>query len=208
MSAFLLALCAVSGVHLCWTARRTASAPAADARDRRAPRWSLDEWLTQAGLADVDKREFLAVLLALAAGGALAGWVLFAGALPAAAMGAFAATFPVETYRRRRANRRAAALDAWPRLIEEIRVLTGSLGRSIPQALFEVGQRGPEELRPAFAAAQREWMLSVDFTRTIPVLKSRLADATADMVCETLLVAHEVGADQRQVPVVGGQARP
>ncbi len=196
MSAFLLALCAVSGVHLCWTARRTASAPAADARDRRAPRWSLDEWLTQAGLADVDKREFLAVLLALAAGGALAGWVLFAGALPAAAMGVFAATFPVETYRRRRANRRAAALDAWPRLIEEIRVLTGSLGRSIPQALFEVGQRGPEELRPAFAAAQREWMLSVDFARTIAVLKSRLADATADMVCETLLVAHEVGGSE------------
>ena len=64
-------------------------------------------------------------------------------------------------------------------MIEEIRILTGSRGRSIPQALFEVGRRGPVELRPAFAAAQREWLLSTDFDRTLKVLKDRLADPTA-----------------------------
>ena len=48
-------------------------------------------------------------------------------------------------------------------------------------------------MRPAFGAAQREWLLSTDFTRTIRVLKSGLADPTADAACETLLVAHEVG---------------
>ena len=78
-------------------------------------------------------------------------------------------------------------------MIEEIRILTGSLGRSIPQALFEVGRRGPEELRPAFEAAHREWLLSTDFARTVDVLKARLADPTADAACETLLVAHELG---------------
>ncbi|MGH2685607.1 MAG: type II secretion system F family protein, partial [Actinomycetota bacterium] len=74
-----------------------------------------------------------------------------------------------------------------------LRILTSSLGRSIPQALFEVGRRGPEELRPAFDAAHREWMISTDFARTLTVLKDRLADPTADATCETLLVAHEVG---------------
>ena len=78
-------------------------------------------------------------------------------------------------------------------MIEEIRILTGSLGRSIPQALFEVGRRGPDELRPAFDAAHREWLLSTDFARTLDVLKDRLADPTADATCETLLVAHELG---------------
>jgi tight adherence protein B len=78
-------------------------------------------------------------------------------------------------------------------MIEEIRVQTGSLGRSIPQALFEVGRRGPEELRPAFAAGEREWRITTDFARTVAVLKDRLADATADTTLETLLVAHEVG---------------
>ena len=105
----------------------------------------------------------------------------------------FAATFPLASYRVRRRARRAAAMDAWPRLLEELRILTSSLGRSIPQALFEVGRRAPEELRPAFAAAHREWLLSTDFARTLRVLKANLADPTADAVCETLLVAHEVG---------------
>ncbi len=40
---------------------------------------------------------------------------------------------------------------------------------------------------------QREWLLSTDFERTLRVLKANLADPTADAVCETLLVAHEVG---------------
>jgi tight adherence protein B len=78
-------------------------------------------------------------------------------------------------------------------MIEEIRLLTGSLGRSVPQALFDVGRRAPEEMRPAFRAAQREWMISTDFARTIAALKRTLADPTADATCETLLVAHEVG---------------
>jgi tight adherence protein B len=78
-------------------------------------------------------------------------------------------------------------------MIEEIRIQAASLGRSIPQALFEVGRRGPIELRPAFEAAHREWLLSTDFERTVAVLKERLADPTADTACETLLIAHELG---------------
>jgi tight adherence protein B len=78
-------------------------------------------------------------------------------------------------------------------MIEEIRIQTVSLGRSIPQALFDVGRRAPVELRPAFDAAHREWLVSTNFDRTLRVLKSRLADPTADAVCETLLIAHELG---------------
>ena len=78
-------------------------------------------------------------------------------------------------------------------MIEEIRIRTGALGRSVPQALFEVGRRGPAEMQPAFAAAHREWLTSTDFARAVRVLKDRLADPTADVTCETLLVAHELG---------------
>ena len=78
-------------------------------------------------------------------------------------------------------------------MIEEIRILTSSVGRSIPQALFEVGRNGPGEMRPAFDAAHREWLLCTDFARTLDVLKVRLADPTADATCETLLIAHELG---------------
>lgn len=80
-------------------------------------------------------------------------------------------------------------------MIEELRVQTGSAGRSIPQALLEVGLRGPAELQPAFRAAQREWALTTDFERTVRVLTARLDDPTADAACETLLIASEVGGD-------------
>jgi tight adherence protein B len=93
----------------------------------------------------------------------------------------------------RRAQARSESQQAWPRIIEEIRILTSSLGRSVPQALFEAGQRAPDTMRPAFVAAQREWLLSTDFERTVRLLKSGLADPTADAACETLLVAHEIG---------------
>jgi tight adherence protein B len=59
--------------------------------------------------------------------------------------------------------------------------------------LFEVGRRAPGELRPAFDAAEREWLISTNFLRTVAVLKERLADPTADATLETLRVAHEVG---------------
>ena len=113
--------------------------------------------------------------------------------LPALVLGLFAASVPVASYRSRRARRRERSREAWPRLIDEIRILTGSAGRSIPQALFEVGASGPPELRPAFEAAHRQWLLSTDFESTLEVLKAALADPTADATCETLLIAHELG---------------
>jgi tight adherence protein B len=164
-------------------ARDTASARRARRRD----------WLVQAGLADVPLRDVAGVIAALVILGGLTAFAVFGGVIPAIVTGLFAGSFPLASYRARRRARRAAAMDAWPRLLEELRILTSSLGRSIPQSLFEVGRRAPAELRPAFRAAEREWLLSTDFPRTIRVLKSALADPTADAACETLLVAHEVG---------------
>jgi len=156
-------------------------------------RGRLRSWLIQSGLDEVGPVEIATVLGALFVGGTGAGAVLFGGFVPAVLLGAFAASAPIATYRRRRAAGLDRARDAWPRLIDEIRILTGSAGRSVPQALFEVGRAGPPELRPAFEAAHREWLLSTDFERTLAVAKQRLADATADAACETLLIAHELG---------------
>jgi tight adherence protein B len=187
-----LALLAGAGAYLLYTSLVLGM------RDFELPRRNPDrrrrrDWLVQAGLADVPVRDLAAVVIALGALGAIGAYAVFGGVLPALVVGAFAATFPLASYRLRRRARRSAAMDAWPRLLEELRILTSSLGRSIPQALFEVGRRAPEELRPSFDAAHREWLLSTDFERTLRVLKANLADPTADAVCETLLVAHEVG---------------
>ncbi len=194
--ALLVSLLAAYGVYLVFTAvaygwRGVGVSP----RHRRATgrRDHMAEWLIQAGLGDVRLAEFLSVMSLLFVVGAAVAYAVFGGVLPAVVAGLFAASFPLASHRRRREQRRADAREAWPRMIEEMRLLAGSLGRSVPQALFEVGRRAPTEMRPAFAAAQREWMISTDFSRTVVVLKHALADPAADATCETLLVAHEVG---------------
>jgi tight adherence protein B len=159
----------------------------------RTPRHRARDWLAQAGLEDLAPREFVGVCGGLALVGAVFGFALFGGFVVPLLVGLFAATIPIASYRHRRRQRQLQAQQAWPRMIEEIRILTSSVGRSIPQALFEVGRHGPAELTPAFDAAHREWLLSTDFARTLDVLKARLADPTADATCETLLIAHELG---------------
>lgn len=194
--ALLVALAGAYGVHLLYTAvalRWTGVAPGPRATRKVRTRRGPQDWLVQAGLDGVQPGEFLAVVGVLGLVGAAFGYLIFAAPIPALALGTFAASFPIASYRNRRRTRRTVAQEAWPRMIEEIRILTGSLGRSVPQALFEVGRRGPEEMRPAFDAAHREWLISTDFPRTVAVLKDRLADPTADATCETLLVAHEIG---------------
>ncbi len=199
MSAVLVAGLGAAGVYLLYTATVFGwsglglgpATAAGTASGRDTPR--TRRWMAQAGLPGVSMPEFLGVSLLLAGLGAVVGLAVFGTLLSAAICGSFLGLTPVATYRRRRQQGLAAANDAWPHMIEEIRVLTGAAGRSIPAALFEVGSRCPRELRPAFDAAEREWLLSTDFERTVGVLEELLVDPAADAVCETLLVAHEIG---------------
>lgn len=194
MSALAVAALAALGVHLLYTSVALGQRSLRVGRLGGAPHSARHrDWLIQAGLGDVPLRDVAAVMVTLMVVAGFGAFVVFGGILPALATGVFAATFPVAAYRARRLSARAAAMEAWPRLLEELRLLTSSLGRSIPQALFEVGRHAPVQMRAAFDAAHREWLLSTDFARTVSVLKGGLADPTADAVCETLLVAHEVG---------------
>lgn len=180
------------GSWLIWSST-THPVPSSHRPNRTTSRRPLTGRLERAGLGGVAPKELLAACAVAGAAGGAGAFLLFGAVVPAVLATILAATFPVAGYRRRRAERLEAARAAWPRLLEEIRLRTGSLGRSIPQALFEAGRSAPEDWRAAFDAAEREWLLTVDFGRTIDLLKFQLADATADAVCETLLMAHEIG---------------
>lgn len=191
-----LSLLGAYGVFLVYSAvafRWRGLAPTPGPQSRGRSRRRVREWLVQAGLGDLRPIELATVLVAFGAAGGLLAWAIFGGAIVPVVAAAAAASVPVASARVRRRQRRASALEAWPRMLEELRLQATTMGRSVPQALFLVGRRGPEELRGAFAAAEREWMVSADFDRTTAVLKAELADPTADAVCETLVVAHEVG---------------
>ncbi len=162
-------------------------------RPRTATRPRADRWLSQAGLEDVNPRQFAAATMALATVAGLFSYALFEGVVPTALAAAAGAMGPPMIHRHRRTQRRWRAHQAWPSMIEEIRVLSGPAGLSIPQALFDVGRRAPEELRWAFEMGERHWRMTTDFDETICRLKDELADPTADVTLETLLVAHGLG---------------
>jgi tight adherence protein B len=196
VTALILALLAGYGTFLVYTSVSlgwTGLGLGPSVVGRRATRRPIALWLAQAGLEGVRPREFGVVVVVLAVCGGAITYVLFGGVLPVMIGAGFAGAMPVAVHRQRRERRLASARESWPRMVEEIRLLTGSLGRPIPVALLEVGLRGPAELRGAFKAAEREWHISTDFARTVALLKDRLADPTADAACETLLVAHAVG---------------
>ncbi len=206
MTAALLALLAGYGAFLAYTGARLgwrgigpSPGPGTFAAESRGVvgvsglRNRTNDWLAQAGLEGVSPPELLAAVGTVGVLGAVGTFVLFGGVVVAAMGGVLAAAAPVAVARQRRRAHREVAQEAWPRMIEEIRVLTSSAGRSVPQALFEAGERSSHELRPAFQAAHREWLISTDLARATDVLKARLADPTADAACETLLVAHQLG---------------
>ena len=198
MTALLIAVIAGYGVHLLYSSFAfgwSGSRPG-PSREREQTEDRLTLLLERAGLGDLDQRAVLGATLVFAIVGLAFGTLLFAGPLAGLILAVFAATTPFGAARLRHERLRNQAHQAWPSLIEEIRLLTGTLGRSIPQATFEVGRRAPEALQVAFAEAEREWLISTDFARSLEVLKTHLAHNTADVVAETLLTAHELGGGE------------
>lgn len=179
------ALLAGSGVFLLTQRPRPA---------RRSRRTRFADWMRQSGVDGVSPTEFVTVECVVLALTTATIWFLFGAIVPAAAVGLSALAAPLAIYRNRRARLLEQARDAWPTLIEELRLQVGTLGRSVPAALLDVGRRSATEpMRAAFEAANREWLLSTDFTRVVAMLEDRLADPTADTILETLLVANEIG---------------
>lgn len=188
LAAAAVAVVAGAGMYLVVSGME---APTSDAAVPQAHR-SVG-WASHLGFADTRRRDALMISAAVGGGVVLSVYTVFGSLVPAMAAGVLASAVPVAGAKRRQIMERSIAADAWPRLLEELRLRTSSLGRSIPQALFEVGASAPETMRDAFATAHREWLMSTDFDRTLTVLKHELADPAADSVCETLLVSHLVG---------------
>ena len=197
MIPLLIAFAAAYGVHLLYTSfafdwKGAQPGP----KTERKERGSADDFVSALGLGDLNLAALLSAMLVVAIFGFAVGALLFGGVLPGLLLGAFAAVSPVGVARVRHERLIDSAHHAWPGIIEEIRLLTGTLGRSIPQATFEVGLRTHDGLRPAFEEAHREWLISTDFARSMDVLKQHLGHNTADVVAETLLTAHELGGGE------------
>ena len=186
----LLGLLLGLGLLLVW--RSGPRAPVA--RPRTGPTWQqrATELLVQAGVEGVTPRQLVG------AGGALGlvAFVLVLGTsqvpLIAVLFGAFAALLPVVLVRRRRAQRSIELREVWPEAVDNLASGVRA-GLSLPEALTQLGVRGPEQLRSAFRRFGEDYRATGRFGESLDGLKGNLADPVGDRVVESLRMAREVG---------------
>ncbi len=168
----------------------TEQAPRA-ARSPSATR-STEEMLRRAGIESVTAAGLVS-LCAISAFVAMLVMLLVSRTFPIAAAFAMIAGYaPVALVRGRAQRRRRELAVVWPEAVDNIASAVRA-GLSLPEALSQLGERGPEPLRPAFAAFGRDYLASGRFGVCLDLLKERLADPVGDRVVEAIRIARDVG---------------
>jgi tight adherence protein B len=152
----------------------------------------IDDMLAQAGIESVTSRQLLGSSIGLA----LAVLVLSSAVsrtLPiAVAFGGFAGLAPTSLVRYRRRKRRTELRDLWPEAVDNLASAVRA-GLSLPEALAQLGVRGPHELRRPFQRFGEDYRASGKFSECLDRLKASLADPTGDRIVESLRLARDVG---------------
>ena len=105
---------------------------------------------------------------------------------------AAAAAAPTALVRSRARRRRGLLRDVWPEVVDNL--ASGiRAGLSLPEALGQVGERGPVELREPFRAFAADYRATGRFGDSLDALKNRLADPVADRIVEALRLTRDVG---------------
>lgn len=158
-------------------------------RTRRAP---LEDLLARAGVERVSPRGLLASCAAVGLLVMLVGVVLTGSPPIALCFSLFGALLPVSIVRWRAAKRTASLRELWPEVVDHLRSAIRA-GLSLPEALIQLGEKGPLELRPAFRAFGADYRAGGRFDDALSRLKERLADPVADRIVEALRLTRDVG---------------
>lgn len=152
----------------------------------------LRRLIDRAGLERVGPSAIVGACLALAA---VAGLMVLAVSR-VAIVGLLAAIVfgyvPIAILRRRARSRGVALRSAWPDAVDMLGSAVRA-GMSLPEAVIDLGVRGPEALRPAFRSFAADYRASGSFARALDDLKDALGDPVADRVIVSLGIAREVG---------------
>jgi len=135
----------------------------------------------------------LSVAAALVAG--LAVFLISRTASVAVVFAALAAYLPVALVHGRERQRRREHAEVWPEAVDNLTSAVRA-GLSLPEALIGLATRGPEPLRPAFAAFAIDYQATGRFGESLDALKQRLADPVGDRVVEGIRVARDVGGGE------------
>jgi tight adherence protein B len=158
----------------------------------RQPRPGLRELLAQAGYPSIRPAQLqLTCVVTGAVVGSLVAAVSRSLAI-AVAFACFAAYGPMALLRVRKRQRQADLRALWPDIVDNL-VSAVRAGMSLPEAVGQLGIRGPEQLREPFRRFAEDYRATGRFSECLDRLKATLADPVADRIVESLRLAREVG---------------
>ncbi len=155
----------------------------------------LETLLRAAGLSGTSPRGVVAVCVATGAVAGLTVWVVSRTAPVALAFTAMAVYLPVAVLRGRARRRQQELAEVWPEAVDNLASAVRA-GMSLPEALVQLGQRGPVPLRGPFLAFAVDYQVTGRFGDSLDRLKDRLCDPVGDRVVEALRLAREVGGGE------------
>lgn len=152
----------------------------------------VEEDLIRVGLGSVPVVAVPVVSAGLGLLTAAAIWAISQATVPSLSLGAVTTGLPPVVLRTLASRRTVALRDVWPEAVDHVGSAIRA-GMSLPEALGQLGERGPEELRPMFEDFARDYRASGDFSSALDRLKIRLADPVGDRVVEALRITRDVG---------------
>ncbi len=152
----------------------------------------LRDDLVKVGLPTVPPAAVPALCAGLGLVVAAALWAVSSAVVPSLAIGAVVTMLPVLLLRSAARRRTTAMREVWPEAVDHLNSAIRA-GLSLPEALVQLGRKGPEELQPAFVEFARDYQASGDFSACLDRLKVRLADPVGDRIVEALRLTRDVG---------------
>jgi tight adherence protein B len=150
------------------------------------------ELLTRAGIESVRPTQLYVVSVTFGVLAFFGAVVISSSPTIALAFAVFALAAPTTLVRYRARRRTAELRELWPEVVDNIASAVRA-GLALPEAVAEVGNRGPEALRRPFQQFAADYRATGGFVDCLDRLKARLADPVADRIVESLRVAREVG---------------
>lgn len=177
------------GVFLVW---RSFEPPAPPRPGRVTRRERTADLLAQAGIESVTPGALLASCFGVGAVVLVLMYVVSRSPAIALAFAVMASYAPVAMVKYRARQRRSELRDLWPEVVDNLASGVRA-GLSLPEALTQVGLRGPAELRRPFQRFGEDYRATGRFYQCLDRLKAGLADPVGDRIVESLRMAREVG---------------
>lgn len=177
------------GVLLVWQSWSGRDVPRTADRPGNA---RVQQLLAQAGYAAIRPRQLFAMCGGAALLGLIATLMVTQSATIGLAFAAFAGYSPVALVKARRRQRTVELREVWPDIVDNLSSAVRA-GLSLPEAVAQLGVRGPEPLREPFTRFGDDYRATGRFGDCLDALKARLSDPVADRIVESLRVARDVG---------------